>query len=408
MKLLYLSYTGLAEPLGVSQVLGYLTRLAKTHQITLVTVEKSADLADCALIAARRQACDAAGIRWIPLRYHHRPRLLATAWDLLILTGTALKEAIGSKADIIHARAYIPCFVAVLVGAFTRTPFIFDTRAFWPEELIAAGRLKRGSLLHRAIVGMERLCMRRAAGIVLLTRAAADHLRAREPELTTGKDIVSIPTCADLARFHPPLTTRSPGPLRIGSVGTVLSGWFRIDLLFACFREIRRIAPDTVFSILSRDDPDRIRALAAEHGFDAADMEISALTPAAVAPRVRTFDALAMFFRSGPSKLASCPTRMAEALGSGVPVICNGGIGDVRTVVSDHRVGMLVDAEEDMEAAVAGLGRMLADPDLPGRCRRTAEDLFSTDVGARDYDALYARITAHRSGGTARPELQLQ
>jgi glycosyltransferase involved in cell wall biosynthesis len=408
MKLLYLSYTGLAEPLGVSQVLGYLTRLAKTHQITLVTVEKPADLADRALIAERRQVCDAAGIRWIPLRYHHRPRLLATAWDLLVLTGTALREAVSGKADIIHARAYIPCFVAVLIGALTRTPFIFDTRAFWPEELISAGRLKRGSLLHQAIVGMERLCMRRAAGIVLLTRAAADHLRARDPGLTAGKDIVSIPTCADLARFHPSAAARSTGPLRIGSVGTVLSGWFRVDLLFACFREIRRIAPDTVFSILSRDDPDRIRALATEHGFDAADMEITALAPAAVAPRVRTFDALAMFFRSDASKLASCPTRMAEALGSGVPVICNGGIGDVRAIVSDHRVGMLVDAEEHMAAAVAGLDRVLADPNLPDRCRRTAEDLFSTDAGARDYDALYARIIAHRSGGAPQAELQLQ
>jgi glycosyltransferase involved in cell wall biosynthesis len=408
MKLLYLSYTGLAEPLGVSQVLGYLTRLAKTHQITLVTVEKPADLADRALIAERRQACDAAGIRWIPLRYHHRPRLLATAWDLLVLTAIAFREAVGGKTDIIHARAYIPCFVAVLIGALTRTPFIFDTRAFWPEELIAANRLKRGSLLHRVIVGMERLCMRRAAGIVLVTRAAADHLRVHEPELAADKDIVSIPTCADLNRFRPQAAPRPSGPLRIGSVGTVLSGWFRIDLLFASFREIRRIAPDASFSILSRDDPARIRALAAEHGFDAADMEITALAPGAVAPRMRTFDALAMFFRSGTSKLASCPTRMAEALGSGVPVLCNGGIGDVRTIVQDHRVGVLVDTEEDMVTAAAELVSFLADPDLPERCRRTAEDLFSTDAGARDYDALYARIIARRSGAALPVELRLQ
>lgn len=407
MKLLYLSYTGLAEPLGVSQVLGYLTRLAKTHRITLVTVEKPADLADHSLIAERRQACDAAGIRWIPLRYHHRPRLLATAWDLLMLTGTALRETIGGRTDIIHARAYIPCFVAVLLSALTRTPFIFDTRAFWPEELIAAGRLKKGSLLHRTIVKMERLCIRRSAGLVLLTNAAADHLRAGEPELTGGKDIVSIPTCADLTRFHPAAAPRSLGPLRIGSVGTVLSGWFRIDLLFACFREIRRVAPDTIFSIISRDDPDRIRALAAEHDFDAADMEIAALAPAAVASRVRTFDALAMFFRSDTSKIASCPTRMAEALGSGVPVICNGGIGDVRTIVSNHRVGMLADTEESMAAAALGLACFLADPELSERCRRTAEDLFSTDTGARQYDALYARI-ARRSTGTVQAELPRQ
>lgn len=397
MNVMYISYTGLAEPLGVSQVLGYMTRLAKMHRITLITVEKATDLADAELIADRRRACEAVGIRWIALRYHHRPRLLATIWDLFALTFMVLREARRGRADIIHARAYIPAFVGMLVGTLISRPFIFDTRAFWPEELIAAGRLKRGSLLHNVIVWMERLCMRRAAGIVLLTRAAVDYLRIWEPEISAKKDIVSIPTCADLDRYFPASDIPSGGVLRIGSVGTVLSGWFRIDLLFDCFREIRRIAPDTLFSVISRDDPNRIRALAAENDFDAADIEIVALAPHEVASRMRTFDALAMFFRVDHSKVASCPTRMAEALGSGVPVICNGGIGDVGAIVNDHRIGVLVESKAGMAAAAGRLQCFLAEPGLSARCRETAETLFSVEAGVSDYDALYSRVMMRRS-----------
>ena len=41
MKILYLSYDGLLESLGYSQVFQYLRELAKAHQICLITFEKS-------------------------------------------------------------------------------------------------------------------------------------------------------------------------------------------------------------------------------------------------------------------------------------------------------------------------------------------------------------------------------
>ena len=56
-----------------------------------------------------------------------------------------LREVLRSKISIIHARSYIPATAALLVNIITRVPFIFDMRALWPEELIAAGRLKRES-----------------------------------------------------------------------------------------------------------------------------------------------------------------------------------------------------------------------------------------------------------------------
>ncbi len=89
MNILYLSYTGLTEPLGVSQVLAYLKGLARDHRITLVSFEKRAELANAALIADLHKTCAAAGIRWVPLRYHHRPRLPATLWDLAALFATS-------------------------------------------------------------------------------------------------------------------------------------------------------------------------------------------------------------------------------------------------------------------------------------------------------------------------------
>jgi len=45
-QVLYISYTGLLEPLGQSQVYRYLMKLTETHNITLITYENPTDLDD--------------------------------------------------------------------------------------------------------------------------------------------------------------------------------------------------------------------------------------------------------------------------------------------------------------------------------------------------------------------------
>src|SRR5690242_21308010 len=76
---LYVSYDGMLEPLGESQVLGYLERLVATRPIALLSFEKPADLSDGARVAAMRQRLDARGVDWIPLQYHKSPAIASTA-----------------------------------------------------------------------------------------------------------------------------------------------------------------------------------------------------------------------------------------------------------------------------------------------------------------------------------------
>ena len=393
MKVLYLSYTGLAEPLGRSQVFAYLRLLSPEHQITLVTFEKPQDLADPALIAALRDECEAHAIRWLPQRYHQRPRLLATTWDMVVYMVVALRETWAGRADLLHARGYISAFAAVAVKWLTGKPFIFDTRSFWAEELIAAGRLKKGSHLDRLIRAGERVCLRQAAAVVCLTQAAVDWLKANQPA-AAGKPLVAIPTCADLDRFRPesPIPAQ---PLRFGSIGTMLSGWFLTDWLEGFFREAAA-EPDARFEFITRDDPGRMVALAESAGLDASRVSIFALPPERVHEAIHPLTAVAMFFTPGMAKLASSPTRMGEVLGCGRPVVANGGVGDVAEIIRRYRVGVVVEENttEAMRAALAELKALLADPELSARCRHAAEDWFSLDKGAAEYDRLYRQISA--------------
>ena len=73
---------------------------------------------------------------------------------------------------------YIPAFVALIINRLKGTPFIFDMRALWPEELITAQRMKRDSILHRVIKILEKLILKKSSAVISLTNAAVNHIES--------------------------------------------------------------------------------------------------------------------------------------------------------------------------------------------------------------------------------------
>lgn len=394
--LLYLTRNGLLEPLGQSQILPYLRRLSRDHRITLISFEKPSDRLDAERMQEMRHHCRTHGIQWIPLQFRLKPRPLAPALAIPQLALVALWQwRRRSKPQLVHARSYVPAAIALLLHRLTGVPFIFDMRALWPEELITAGHLQRGSLVHRVLLCLERCCLKEASAVLSLTQAAVGYLQNRYPRELAGQRIAVIPTCADLQRFQH-ADSAPAAPLVIGCIGTVLSGWFLIAWLRAFFDAIARVDPTARFELISRDEPKAILA-AFEPAISWTNrLHIQAATPAEMPAIVQQHTASVMFFTGGLSKLGSCPTRMAEVLGCGRPVVANAGVGDMEQVIRQHRVGVLArsDGAADMQACVAELLGLLQDPQLASRCRRTAEALFSLESGTAAYRQLYAEILA--------------
>ncbi|MEB3308477.1 MAG: glycosyltransferase, partial [Cyanobacteriota bacterium] len=361
-----------------------------------ISFEKLADRADSSATERMRRQCARNAIPWIPLQFRSQPRPLAPALAIPQLALVALWQwRHRRRPQLVHARSYVPAAIALLLHRLTGVPFIFDMRALWPEELITAGYLQRGSLLHRALLALERRCLREASAVVSLTQAAVGYLQQQYPRELAGQRIAVIPTCADLQRFQ--LAEPAPAaPLVIGCIGTVLSGWFLIDWLRAFFDAVARVDPSARFELISRDPPEAILSALHPASTWADRLHIQSASPADMPAIVQRHTASVMFFTGGLSKLGSSPTRMAEVLGCGRPVVANPGVGDVEQVIRHHRVGVLATGASpaEMDACVAELLALLKDPDLASRCRRTAEQLFSLESGTAAYRQLYAEILA--------------
>ena len=73
-RILYISYDGLAEPLGQSQVIPYLKKLSDENEIHVISFEKPSDLKTIERHSALKSDLFCSGINWTSLRYHNLSR----------------------------------------------------------------------------------------------------------------------------------------------------------------------------------------------------------------------------------------------------------------------------------------------------------------------------------------------
>lgn len=393
--ILYLSRTSIREPLGQGQVLSYLKGLASEFAITIVSVEGKSATQESASIVQLRRECDAHSIRWLRIPVPQVSRSLRTLIEVAGLIIFALVETGRGDTRLLHARSLVPAFVALVVSKIRRIPFVFDTRAFWVEELLATGRVRSGSWLHRLVVKIELSCLENASSIVCLTDAAADRLLDQLPTRALGSDLVVIPTCADLERFRPPSSKpRDSGDRVYSAIGSILSGWFNVEMLVAFFNALALEDKHARFEIVTRDNPVEVRAKVSHLSNFEGRLKIFSTSWDEVHEVIGRHTASALFYEGGLSSLGRSPTRMAEILGCGVPIVASAGVGDLDVFLAESKVGVLLSSSriEDIASATRELQVLLADPDLSRRCRQEAENHFSLESGIAKYELLYRNL----------------
>jgi glycosyltransferase involved in cell wall biosynthesis len=392
--ILYISYDGMLEPLGQSQVLSYLEPLAQDYEVHLLSFEKPADLADGARLRAVGERIAAANIRWTRRRYHKAPSAPATAFDIAIGLATAWAIATRHRVRLIHARSYIPALIGMLVKRATCAKLLFDMRGLWADERVDGGLWPAGGGLYRATKGIERSLLRSADHVVTLTNASVDEVRRLAGANGAATAISVISTCTDLQRFRPP-ASRPAGPLVLGYVGSV-GTWYLFDETLLAFRLLQERHPDARLLIVNRGEHPLIRERIAAAGIDPACAEVRAADHRDMPALVARMSAGAALVKPAYSKVASAPTKVAEYLACGVPVLGNAGVGDVAPLLEGRRIGVALDGfdEDRLRAAVARLAELVLDSETAGRCRAAAEELFSLEGGVAEYRRIYGSLLA--------------
>ncbi|HUG54126.1 MAG TPA: glycosyltransferase [Vicinamibacteria bacterium] len=393
-RVLYLTYNGLTEPLGRRQVLPYVVGLSRRGwRFRVISFEKPQTADD----EARRQVeaeLAEVGATWAPRRYHKRPTLPATAFDVAAGTAAALR---GGQVDLIHARSTVPALMASAAARAMGVPWIFDVRGLVAEEYADGGHWPRGGALFRLTSGVEGRLLRGASGLVFLTERIRDELETSGawPE----KPVEVIPCAVDLPAFRAPAEARArvraalglgPGPVLVysGSLGS----WYRMREMLDFFARAHARIPGLSFLILTPDEG-RAREMVEGHPL-APHIHARRVRPEQVPEYLSAADAGLCFLGDHHSKAASSPTKYGEYLAAGLAVVTNPWTGDAARLEGEP-AWILVNefSPEAYAAAAEQLERTLAEPDrLRQAARSLAERQFSLDDALDRYDRLYRRV----------------
>ena len=404
-RVLYLSYDGMCDPLGSSQVLPYLFGLARRgHRITLISFEKAERTAEDR--ARVQQACDDAGIRWHPLRYHKRPPILSGMYDVWQMQKLARRLHHEQQFDLIHCRSYLPALVGLRLKRRLGLGFVFDMRGFWADERIDGGIWKLSNPAHRAVFDFfkrrEADFLTEADQVVSLTEEGRKVLLARRADPTIGPPITIIPCCVDFSAF-PPVSAEARGTSReqlgippkatvavyLGSFGS----WYMVDAMLDFFRVQLRRDPAAVFLVISREPPQEIHAAARARGIPQESVVVRGASRVEVPRFVAAADYGLFFIKPVFSKKASSPTKMGEFLALEIPMVTNGNVGDVAQIMDEAHAGVVVKDfdEAAYEDALERLEQFHPDKE---RWRAAAHRWFDLDVGIDRYDTIYCDVKA--------------
>ena len=404
-RVLFVSYNGMLDPLGQTQVIPYLRELAqKGVRFTLLSFERERaftpeGVAQCEQL---RSALASQGIEWHWLRYHQWPSVPATVYDVIagIRKASALVRRNG--VEMVHARAHIPATIGLALKRRFGTKLIFDLRGLMAEEYIDAGHWRKGSLPYRLTKAAEWRILQNADAIVTLTERIWPIIRewrglaGRKPYHTV------IPCCVDLERFRfrGEERARRRAELGLKDQFTIvysgsLDGWYLTERMVEFFASFLRRRDDAHLLWLTNGRPQRVRELMEQRNIAAENYSVLSVPAAEVASYLAAADAGLAFIKRCESKVASSPTKNGEYLACGLPLIINAGIGDSDALVSEWNAGVLIDEFNEAEYDVAGarIETMVAQPNTRNQTRAVAEQLFSLHtVGATRYAALYEQV----------------
>jgi glycosyltransferase involved in cell wall biosynthesis len=394
------------DPLGQSQVVPYVKELTKLGvQFTLLSFERESayTAAGAQRIKHLNEELSPVGIRWHHLRYHQRPSIPATAYDVAAGVRFAARLVKRDQIELIHARSHIPAVMALRLKRRFGSRMIFDVRGLMADEYVDAGHWREGSLPYRLTKSAEARALNAADGIVTLTHKIWPLIKTWYPGVEQRAIHEVVPCCADLELFRFDENQRNARRRELGLVDKFvvvysgsIDGWYLTEQMAEYFATVRAKEPAAHFLWLTPSRHERIKELMKAHNIAESSYTVVASQRRDVPSYLSAADVGLAFIKPCTSKLASSPTKYAEYLACGLPLTINANIGDSDALITEWDAGVLVNefAQSDYLKALAGLDQFRSKPsETRLRMRAVAEKLFDLQtVGVARYADLYRRL----------------
>ncbi|MCS6823288.1 MAG: glycosyltransferase [Cytophagaceae bacterium] len=405
-NVLYISYDGMTDQLGQSQVIPYLQGLTKYgYTFSIISCEKKdryekdKDLISDILKQSR--------IDWYPLPYHNFPPVLSTVYDAFKIWVTAEKLHKQKKFSLIHCRSYISSLTGLAMKKKYGVPFLFDMRGFWADERVEGGLWNLKNPLYKWVYDFfkkkEKQFLEHADYTISLTQKGKEEIHTWKHINKQPVPIEVIPCCVDLELFNIHnvkeedkknistqlrLSHKDFVITYLGSIGT----WYMLDEMLHFFKQLTSKITDAKFLFITNEEQQLIRQAAHKIGIPDEQIIIHKASRKEV-PVLLSLGKYSMFFiKPVYSKMSSSPTKQGEIMAMGIPMIVNDNIGDTTEIIRTYNAGFVLEnfSTDTINEIVEQIA--MRKPINHTQIREGAKKIYSLAGGVEKYAGVYQLI----------------
>lgn len=403
-KILFISYDGMTDPLGQSQVIPYLAGLTKFgYRFTILSCEKPDRY------KMYKQNIDellkSFSIKWIPIPYHKKPAIFSSIYDVMMLKRKARQLHAKEKFDMVHTRAGIPSLVGLWMKKKSGIKFLHDIREFYADSRVDGNMWNLNISIYKFIYNyfkaIEKKEIENCDGMVCLTHSAEKIIKSLA-HYKAEIILKVIPCSVDVNMFDPRDADQEKQNLLrkelninerdfvityLGSTG----GWYLTNETLQFCKRLMKKKDNVKVLFISPQKPASINALAENAGIPSSKIIVRHGVRSEVPALLSISDYSIFFIKPCFSKLSSSPTKLGEIMAMGIPVISNAGVGDVKEIIKKYNAGFVVDdfSEKSFDTVI---NKILVTKFCKEKIRDGAKDFCELTTAIRDYKIVYDKV----------------
>tara|TARA_Y100000590_G_scaffold456771_1_gene608043 strand:- start:5222 stop:6460 length:1239 start_codon:yes stop_codon:yes gene_type:complete len=399
---LYITYDGLTDPLGKSQIIPYLISISEhPRKLIVLSFEKQNKFSDIQLINKKLVSKN---IKWINLNFSHRLKIFSKLIDLFKFFFYAIYLTKKYKIKIIHGRGTLPTLFGYIVKKFYNIKLIFDCRGMWVDERVDNKQWNLNNKFYKisyyVFKRIEDLLFTNSDSIIVLSNTIIPYLIDK---YNIKNKLTVIPCCVDYELFKNNYNHDKISFLKnefqienaqyIFCYSGSLGGIYKLKEMLNFFYFVQKNIKNVFFVFFTQNieilkkELNKKQHLSIKNYIRCKNLDRDDL------PKyISICDALIYFIEPTFAKKASCPTKLGESLSLGIPIITNKGIGDIDYLFKKIKPGFLFDKIDDENFQYFINNINLIKEIKGGEIRKKSKNFFDINKAINLYQTVYSGL----------------
>ena len=374
-------------------MLSYIESLSSRFDIDIISFEKASDL-KTEKKDILKSRLEQKAIKWHCLKYHSKPSIIATMFDLISGLFVSILILSKSKKRIVHVRSLLPGIMILPLKKLFKFKLIFDMRGFWPEEKADRAGWSRTSYKYLLSEYFQDKIISKSDKIVTLTNQAKYKILDNFSKLDPSVFEV-IPTCTDTTKFKFfEYQEDSNFEIIFGHLGSVDTA-YSVDPILKMIKNFEEIGKKVKIIFFNKGSHEYIESKLEQYNISQGAFQISEVDFGNLSSHLKKIHIGCFFANYSTSIIGSLPTKIGEFLSTGRPIICNPANEDIIKIIKNNKVGLVeeLESEYQVEDLFISLENFKNDKEMPYRCRGLAESFFSISLGVKTYNKIYIELS---------------